>query len=332
MDLSEIPHLPDAMPTFPDANALMTELSERIDSLKALNFDYELTGGGGGLTGTSIDEHINRIPSWLTYDILISFINNTPNAKEASREQYVAFMEAVIACRSGLIVKYGPSPEQDRQLADAMASWATKWPGNVTPAAVYEAEYAKVEQDWFSEQRRIDLKGASWHSFLTTCEKLGWTDAYPPRHGMTRRNSRSITLLVLALTLVRGMVLVPGMVPGMVLVRTLVLVLARTVLVLALIALVPVVLVLDEDGTDDNLLAVDGTSPRKPRGFPRNTWPWPSPGGSETGCAGSMPGASGGSMTGRFGGKTSSGKPSRPRARSAGYASDDLRWKEARVN
>lgn len=161
----------------PPITAGMPETETFLDLIEVIHvwlgnlqgYTYESYSHGANTSPSEL------VPEWLTTKILIEIIDATPNPIDVDRDGYVAFLEAVAACKAGIEERHGPMPvSQSELLAWSAAKWAAKWPGNEGKPDALGDEKAKWDGDW-SKQRGGFSTG--WHRLIGLAGEFGYTDA-----------------------------------------------------------------------------------------------------------------------------------------------------------
>lgn len=180
---SPIPVIPDNVLTFPTYDDMAEEVRGYLEKAAEHGYWFEAYAAG---KGEKVPD-ANLVPDWLTPDILIKFINDTPNPIEVDRDRYVTFMEAIAACRRGLIARHGTiSAAKDGQLRNKAAEWVAKWPGEHKTDDPYIAELSKIENDWFKDRGNFST---GWQRLVTLARDFGYEEAPHVNASYDFRNS-----------------------------------------------------------------------------------------------------------------------------------------------
>ena len=149
---------------YPDQDAVVAMLEGVWQSLREAGYEFVLTASGG--TGANTDD-ASKAPEWLTVAILVDAIQRLENGRDVDREKYVDVAQRIAGARHGIIAHHGAlSPEEDDQIAEAFAKWASK---HVTEKpASYEDELAKWCNDWIKRGQRT-----GWDQLVACARSLG---------------------------------------------------------------------------------------------------------------------------------------------------------------
>jgi P4 family phage/plasmid primase-like protien len=107
---------------------------------------------------------------------LTGLLDQTPNPRTVGREVYIDFMHAVSGARSGLkAVKGALSQQEEDDIADAVARWATRWSApNGQTAGSFDDERAK----WCSDVGQPkDTHYAGWRHVMLHAQSFGAPEA-----------------------------------------------------------------------------------------------------------------------------------------------------------
>lgn len=182
-EYSPIPVLPPHILAFPDQLDLAEHARSWLEKAAEHGYWFEAHAAGAGAKMPDA----SLVPEWLTPDILVKFIDDTPNPIQVDRDQYVWFMEGIAACRRGLIARYGPLPTmKDEQLRTHAAEWAAKWPGNALVADPFSAEREKIDNDWFKDRGNFST---GWQRLIALAQEFGYKDARHMNAAYDFRNS-----------------------------------------------------------------------------------------------------------------------------------------------
>ena len=165
------PRIYDKMPAFRTFVDLAESIRGELEKLAGLGYTYTSSSAGSG----ELVPDAELVPDWLTLDILRDYIKRTPNAVTIDRDGYVAFMQAIAACKHGLEVRHGPlAPDQAERLLNLAAEWAASWPGNKDQKDAYVTERLKCENDWFKQRGGFRT---GWHRLINLSKDFGYQDA-----------------------------------------------------------------------------------------------------------------------------------------------------------
>lgn len=161
------------IPAFPTFADLSESISELLNDLNRIGYQFQMHSGGAGETVP--DEHL--APNWLTAEKLAALVDRLPNPPSTSRETYVEVMMSIVASKCGIARHRGElSVAMNNLVAMAAAKWSAKWPDMNRPIGVsaYEVELAKWESDW---SKYTSGFRTSWQRLVSLAGELGVNDA-----------------------------------------------------------------------------------------------------------------------------------------------------------
>ena len=162
------PPIKAGVPVFPTFDAIVASVACTLDEMAELGFSYTTVGTDSAITGPPASLFDLAAPS---VDELVNLLDQMPNPPEVDRDVYISILMAISGARAGLVECRGAlSPAEDQKIANAVASWATRWQApNGLKAGSFEEELAKWAEDIGKPK---DKHYAGWHRLLAHAQSV----------------------------------------------------------------------------------------------------------------------------------------------------------------